>query len=168
MFVVPRRSRRALLLLALRPTWTAAGEQSCSASKGPLPYTLLAKWQQSPDSWLLRYSLPEGRRYLGEDPTLPTCVKVLFANGTDEHTGESKALEKSYSPVSHPATERFVDYIVKSYPPRSVLGHPSNSSRQHCHFHAGHYATDVSPASILTSHVRCLVPAGRRGRQVPV
>ena len=81
-------------MLALRSSSSAA-EQACSASDSPLPYTLTAKRQLSPDSYLLRYSLPKGRRRLGEDPTLPTCIKVFYPDGTDEKTGEAKPLEKS-------------------------------------------------------------------------
>ena len=60
---------------------------------------------------------PPPRRYLGEDPELPTCIKVAFPHGTDE-AGAPKVLEKSYSPVSHPATEGEVELLVKGYPPR--------------------------------------------------
>jgi cytochrome-b5 reductase len=115
------RGRNAILMLALRSSSSAA-EQACSASDSPLPYTLTAKRQLSPDSYLLRYSLPKGRRRLGEDPTLPTCIKVFYPDGTDEKTGEAKPLEKSYSPVTHPSVEGFVELIVKSYPPRAGGG----------------------------------------------
>jgi NAD(P)H-flavin reductase len=112
------RSRRALLLVALRASSTLASEQSCSAVKGPLPYTLQQKWTLSHDSFLLRFSLPPARRFLGSDLALPTCIKVLYPNGADEKTGQPRPLEKSYSPVSHPATEGFMDLVVKAYAPR--------------------------------------------------
>lgn len=117
--------RGALLLIALRSSSSAtATEQACSsstasiASSAALPYTLAEKRQLSPDSYWLRYSLPPGRLRLGDDPTLPTCIKLLYPNGTDEKTAKPKPLEKSYSPVSHPGTEGFMDLIVKAYPPR--------------------------------------------------
>ena len=115
-----RRGRRhVLMLIALRASSsTATSEQSCAASDAPLPFKLTHKWQQSPDSWLLRYALPPGKKWLGDDHFVPTCVKVLFADGTDAKTGEPKPLEKSYSPVSHPQVEGFFDLIVKGYPPR--------------------------------------------------
>eukprot|EP00316_Scyphosphaera_apsteinii_P010078 CAMPEP_0119306402 /NCGR_PEP_ID=MMETSP1333-20130426/7176_1 /TAXON_ID=418940 /ORGANISM="Scyphosphaera apsteinii, Strain RCC1455" /LENGTH=247 /DNA_ID=CAMNT_0007309703 /DNA_START=329 /DNA_END=1072 /DNA_ORIENTATION=- len=54
---------------------------------------------------------------LRNDTTLPTCIKVVHPNGTDE-SGQPKVLEKSYSPVSHPAAKGVVDLVVKSYEPR--------------------------------------------------
>ena len=65
---------------------------------------------------MLRFALPPSRQFLGDDPSLPTCIKVGF-NGTDE-AGKSKLLEKSYSPVSHPARENELELLVKAYPPR--------------------------------------------------
>ena len=102
--------------IASAPAATAAGA-SCSAAEGLLPFTLLEKTQQSPDSWLLRFKLPPGKRWLGEDTTLPTCIKVLHPNGTNAKD-PSAPLEKSYSPVSHPQTEDTVDLVVKAYEPR--------------------------------------------------
>ena len=122
MLVAATRRSRVLLLLALRNSYSLASEEACSVAKGPLPYTLLSKSQQSPDSFLLRYALPPGRRWLGEDLTLPTCIKVLYPNGTDEKTAEPKPLEKSYSPVSHPSAEHHVDLVVKAYEPRAGGG----------------------------------------------
>jgi len=122
MLCFPRGRSRALLLLALRSSSASASEQACSASESPLQYALTEKRQLSPDSYLLRYALPEGRRRLGEDASLPTCIKVLYPDGTDEKTGKPKALEKSYSPVSHPGADGFMDLIVKSYPPRAGGG----------------------------------------------
>ena len=112
------RGRRALLLVALRASSTVASEQSCSAVKGPLPYTLQQKTRLSHDSFLLQFSLPSSHKFLGSDASLPTCIKVLYPNGTDEKTNLPKPLEKSYSPVSHPRSEGFVDLVVKAYEPR--------------------------------------------------
>jgi len=115
------RSRGVLgLCLSTASRCYAAAEPAasfCSANDGHLPFTLLSKAQTAPDSWLLRFALPPPRRYLGEDPTLPTCIKVAFPDGTDE-AGAPKVLEKSYSPVSHPATEGEVELLVKGYAPR--------------------------------------------------
>ena len=105
-------SRR--MLAASLTTASVPPADTCSAA-GSLPYTLTNKTRLSPDSWLLRFALP--RRYLGDDPSLPTCLKVLHPEGTDE-AGRPKRLEKSYSPVSHPATEGSVDLVVKAYEPR--------------------------------------------------
>ena len=116
--------RASVIMIAMRsasastPAGTAVAGQSCAAEAGPLPYTLRSKWKKGRDSWLLRFELPLERRYLGEDLSLPTCLKVLYPNGTDEKTGEPKPLEKSYSPVSHPSADGFVDLLVKAYPPR--------------------------------------------------
>lgn len=112
----------------LAATWRSsstvmAKEGTCEASNSPLLYKLTAKRRLSPDSYLLRYSLPVGRQQLGEDPTLPTCIKVLYPNGTDEKTGLSgNPLEKSYSPVSHPAVEGYMELVVKSYAERDGGG----------------------------------------------
>lgn len=108
---------RMLTLLGASSTIAAVVETSCAAAPHALQYTLLHKVQQSPNSWLLRFSLPPPRRFLGDDLTLPTCIKVLYPNGTDE-AGNPRRLEKSYSPVSHPADEGVVDLVVKAYPPR--------------------------------------------------
>jgi NAD(P)H-flavin reductase len=42
---------------------------------------------------------------------------VAYPDGTDE-AGTPTVLEKSYSPVSHPALEGVVDLLVKAYVPR--------------------------------------------------
>lgn len=111
-----RRPTIGVLVFAMRAASSSRAE-SCSASNAPLPYTLRQKWQQSHDSWLLRFDLPPSRRWLDEDTSLPTCIKVLYPNGTDE-AGAPKPLEKSYSPVSHPSAEGYVDLLVKAYTPR--------------------------------------------------
>eukprot|EP00566_Odontella_aurita_P036291 CAMPEP_0113554448 /NCGR_PEP_ID=MMETSP0015_2-20120614/16154_1 /TAXON_ID=2838 /ORGANISM="Odontella" /LENGTH=278 /DNA_ID=CAMNT_0000455589 /DNA_START=175 /DNA_END=1011 /DNA_ORIENTATION=+ /assembly_acc=CAM_ASM_000160 len=82
----------------------------------PPSYTLAQKWQVSPNSWVLRFQLPEGEEHLGPDPTLPTCIAVHH-NGTDE-SGSPAVLKKSYSPISHPSREGEFDLLVKSYEPR--------------------------------------------------
>ena len=95
---------------------SGATPQSCSAAPLTVPsYTLTQKWQQSPDSWLLRFALPSDRKYLGNDPTLPTCISVHHNDTTSD---TSKMLKKSYSPVSHPSTVGFFDLLVKAYPLR--------------------------------------------------
>ena len=122
-----RRTGCALLVLALRQCSSTAAsavaaQESCAAASGPLAYTLTHKERLSRDSFRLRYGLPEGRTRLGEGATVPTCIKVLFPNGTDEKSGKPKPLEKSYSPTSHPAAHGHVELIVKSYPPRAGGG----------------------------------------------
>ena len=79
------------------------------------PYKLLHKTRLSPDSYLLQYQIL-GRNILGNDPEIPTCVKVDYPDGTDAKTGAPKVLSKSYSPVSHPNVHGKFDLIVKSYP----------------------------------------------------
>eukprot|EP00977_Amphora_coffeiformis_P023549 scaffold13558_cov177-Amphora_coffeaeformis.AAC.3 len=80
-------------------------------------YKLLNKTKLSRDSCLLRFQVPESRRILGTDPTLPTCLKVDFPLGTDEVTGQHPVvLSKSYSPISHPAVEGYFELVVKEYP----------------------------------------------------
>eukprot|EP00567_Pseudictyota_dubia_P014959 CAMPEP_0197463226 /NCGR_PEP_ID=MMETSP1175-20131217/61235_1 /TAXON_ID=1003142 /ORGANISM="Triceratium dubium, Strain CCMP147" /LENGTH=62 /DNA_ID=CAMNT_0042998933 /DNA_START=66 /DNA_END=250 /DNA_ORIENTATION=+ len=61
----------------------AGGAPACVSSvaapgKSGVPsYILKQKWRTSPDSWVLRFQLPDGQRHLGpDDPTLPTCISV--------------------------------------------------------------------------------------------
>ena len=92
---------------------------SCNADNSSSSlYTLTSKRKLSPNSYLLRYSLPTGRKNLSDDLTIPTCIKILYPDGTDAKTGNARPLEKSYSPVSHPNVEGYMDLIVKAYPPR--------------------------------------------------
>jgi len=86
----------------------------CNVNGGPQAFTLVQKWKQSPNAWVLRFSLPT--KYLGDDPTLPTCIAVHY-NGTAV-SGESEVLKKSYSPISHPSAEGTFDLLVKAYPPQ--------------------------------------------------
>jgi cytochrome-b5 reductase len=97
-----------------------------------LPYALLEKKQTAPDSWLLTFSLPEPFRLLGFDGTLPTGIKVHHPAGTDGE-GKPAPLEKSYSPVSHPATVGTMELLVKEYEhrPAGGLGHYLCSMKAH-------------------------------------
>ncbi|CAE7558164.1 CBR2 [Symbiodinium natans] len=61
---------------------------------------------------LLRFAVPGGKPLGGYDRSAPTGVKVQMADG------EGSILEKSYSPISHPAQVGFFDLLVRSYPPR--------------------------------------------------
>jgi len=88
-----------------------------AVAKSKQSYKLLTKKQLSHDSFLLRYSLPEGRAILGTDPILPTCIKVDYQPKDNE-----KALSKSYSPVTHPGQTDYFDLVVKSYPYREGGG----------------------------------------------
>jgi len=102
------------VVTAVNPAPTST--QSCSSSSMAVPlYPLVDKWRQSHDSWLLRFALPPGRKYLGNDPSLPTCISVHHNSSFDE---DDKPLKKSYSPVSHPAAEGIFDLLVKSYRPQ--------------------------------------------------
>merc|ERR1719265_1572972 len=73
------------------------------------PYPLLSQRSASPDSKVLRFGVPDGSCLGGAGRTAPTGVKVQLP-GT--------SLEKSYSPVSHPAEKGTFDLLVKAYPPR--------------------------------------------------
>lgn len=74
---------------------------------GFLPYRLLEGLDVSPDTRLLRYALPGGVESL-EALGVPAGVKVR-----KEILGQ--LLDKSYSPVSHPAAKGFVELLVKRY-----------------------------------------------------
>eukprot|EP00586_Coscinodiscus_wailesii_P005794 CAMPEP_0172483172 /NCGR_PEP_ID=MMETSP1066-20121228/10053_1 /TAXON_ID=671091 /ORGANISM="Coscinodiscus wailesii, Strain CCMP2513" /LENGTH=301 /DNA_ID=CAMNT_0013246885 /DNA_START=132 /DNA_END=1037 /DNA_ORIENTATION=- len=110
----------------------------------PQTFTLEQKWQSSPDSWLLRFSLPptvlDRRPHLGPDPNIPTCVSVFF-DGTSAKTGEPKQLKKSYSPVSHPSAKGSFDLLVKAYPPRPGGG-------------VGAYICDVAPGDAIVAKLK--------------
>ena len=131
----PQKAHRSMLLRSitqsarLRSIWAAttvlcnvaaassAPSQSCSisSSMAALPsYPLVDKWRLSHDSWLLRFSLPSDRKYLGDDPTLPTCISVHH-NSSLNH---GELLKKSYSPISHPATLGIFYLLVKAYTPQ--------------------------------------------------
>jgi len=92
---------------------------SCQTTKmGVSSYPLLEKWQQSHDSWLLRFGLPTDQKFLGTDPRLPTCISVHHDSSLlDKDNNQVGLLKKSYSPISHPATERTFDLLVKAYTP---------------------------------------------------
>jgi cytochrome-b5 reductase len=114
--------RVGALMAMVRPlSSSSASSNACSAVADLMPYTLIHRTRLSTDSFLLRFSLPKPFETLADDPNLPTCIKVAFANGTDE-AGSPKVLEKSYSPVSHPATKGSVELVVKAYPPRAGGG----------------------------------------------
>ena len=105
-------------------TCISGSSRTASTEAAAVPtYPLVEKWRQSNDSWLLRFALPPERKYLGDDPTLPTCISVHHNTTSttaeaDSVSSTGRLLKKSYSPVSHPATVGFFDLLVKSYPPR--------------------------------------------------
>lgn len=86
---------------------SSSAPQSRTANIFPrFRFRLLERRAASPDSWMLRFALPHGLRTLTPDPTQPTGLKVL-------HNG----VEKSYSPISHPAEQGICDLLVKHYAP---------------------------------------------------
>lgn len=116
--------------------------QSVAKATSPMveqSYKLLQKTKLSHDSFLLRYEI-EGRKILGLDPTIPTCVKVSYPHGTDK-SGKSKVLSKSYSPISHPNTVGYFDLIVKSYEERPGGG-------------VGKYICDMEVGTTITGTVK--------------
>jgi len=100
---------------------SAISSATGSAPQTLQPYKLLAKQQTSPDSAILRFALPETRPLLGNDPDVPTCIKVKYTHTVDdEHSADepstSDSYSKSYSPISHPSTPGYFELLVKSYP----------------------------------------------------
>lgn len=69
-------------------------------------FRLLSRCAASADSWLLRFALPPGWSTPPGAAQIPTGIKVLH-----------HSVEKSYSPVSHPAHQT-LDLLVKHYSPR--------------------------------------------------
>eukprot|EP00927_Polykrikos_kofoidii_P064915 TRINITY_DN60723_c0_g1_i1.p1 TRINITY_DN60723_c0_g1~~TRINITY_DN60723_c0_g1_i1.p1 ORF type:complete len:303 (+),score=14.28 TRINITY_DN60723_c0_g1_i1:65-973(+) len=109
-----------LPLRRLRTVLCNMGIASANSWSSDVPsYLLLEKWQQSQDSWLLRFSLPEEKRgtHLGNSPILPTCISVHH-----HEIASGKTLKKSYSPVSHPASVGYFDLLVKAYTPQAGGG----------------------------------------------
>ena len=105
-----------------------------NVSIGAEQYRLIQRKELSPDSFLLRFSLPTTVKTsassptistLGPDPTIPTCISITLPKGTDVYGNgnpTNRDISKSYSPISHPATRGFFDLIVKAYPPREGGG----------------------------------------------
>ncbi|KAL7541467.1 hypothetical protein ACHAXR_012300 [Thalassiosira sp. AJA248-18] len=133
--IINQRARRRYICLAtilcraVTSSASASGSSSnnaaCTSPTTPemKMYPLIDKWRQSQDSWLLRFALPPDQKYLGSDPSLPTCISVhhdskLTYNEDDNNNKPVGLLKKSYSPVSHPATVGTFDLLVKSYPPQ--------------------------------------------------
>ena len=105
-------ARKRYFILATSAIFKSATATTClsTTQMAVTSFPLLDKWQQSHNTWLLRFGLPEDQKILGKDPLLPTCISVQ----QDSQVG---LLRKSYSPVSHPATKGTFDLLVKSYPP---------------------------------------------------
>lgn len=96
-------------MLSTRFRAAATASVAKAADVGFQPYKLLFKSEVSPNSALLRFGLPGGEQLGGVGRTAPTGVKVQLPR---------TSLEKSYSPVSHPATVGSFDLLVKAYPLR--------------------------------------------------
>ncbi|CAK9076960.1 unnamed protein product [Durusdinium trenchii] len=77
------------------------------------PFELLWKRNLTPSASLLRFAVADGLPLGGHGRTAPTGVKVHVP---------ATGLEKSYSPVSHPAQAGSFDLLVKAYPPRAGGG----------------------------------------------
>mmetsp|Transcript_18527 Transcript_18527/g.22695 ORF Transcript_18527/g.22695 Transcript_18527/m.22695 type:complete len:155 (-) Transcript_18527:1220-1684(-) len=95
---------------------SAISSATGSAPQTLQPYKLLAKQQTSHDSAILRFALPETRPLLGNDPDVPTCIKVKYTHDDDASAETSDSYSKSYSPISHPSTPGYFELLVKSYP----------------------------------------------------
>ena len=109
----------ALCNLAAAQSSSATCSTTSRRMSSTTSYPLVAKYRQSHDSWLLRFSLPEDRKHLGDDPALPTCISVHHNSTLLDDDGKLVGLlKKSYSPVSHPATVGTFDLLVKSYAPQ--------------------------------------------------
>ena len=82
-------------------------------------YKLIQKTRLSHDSCLLRFALPSTESAtLGDDPALPTCIKITLPadTGVGAETNKEKAVvSKSYSPISHPSARGYFELVVKSY-----------------------------------------------------
>jgi cytochrome-b5 reductase len=89
---------------------------------------------------------------------LPTCIKVIYNPKDDDDADDEekttpggemtttvvrarhhRRLEKSYSPISHPAVGGYFDLIVKSYPPSSRTRGGGGVGRYLCDMSIGEY-----------------------------
>jgi cytochrome-b5 reductase len=106
------RAPRSISTSLLLPINTMDIEKSLHRSDddGIINFSLTEKWPTSPDSYVLRFALPDEHPTLGRPA--PSSVKLCMF---DEAAG--KTIEKSYSPVSHEDTQGFFDLLVKSYEP---------------------------------------------------
>ena len=104
------RRRKSALLLLMRAV-QARAEHACPAVPGVAEYSLLRKWPAGNQSFVLRFTLPEGESPLGW-----RGVKAFL--DADNESGNPATLEKSYSPISRPSVEGNFDLLVKHYPPR--------------------------------------------------
>eukprot|EP00435_Cladocopium_sp_Y103_P010672 s2187_g2.t1 len=77
------------------------------------PFELLWKCRVTPSASVLRFCVADGLPLGGLGRTAPTGVKVRMP---------STEVEKSYSPVTHPAKAGSFDLLVKAYPPREGGG----------------------------------------------
>jgi len=107
----PAHLRLQSVLSQLSASRTAATQAAPSDYQ---PYTLTHRTQISPDSCQLRFRLPEGMHTL--DASLPSCLKVKKAYPVSNSA--PVILDKSYSPVSLPTADGYVEFIVKGYPAR--------------------------------------------------
>src|SRR6056300_675946 len=82
---------------ALLQVAKTSSSSSCPTKMGVLSFPLIEKWQQSHDSWLLRFGLPEDRKILGNDPLIPTCISVHHNSSLlDQNNNKVGLLKKSY------------------------------------------------------------------------
>ena len=115
----------ALLVRQIAAATTAAATPTTTGEDCAVPvvpregfheYELLSSVTISEDTKLLRFALPDDMPTLGLP--LPSCLKVKL------QLDESVVLDKSYSPISLPDQARWVELLVKGYPPRPA-GHPA-------------------------------------------
>jgi len=81
----------------------------CQFTKKPIPATLLSKIQISPDSYVLRFGLPDSSKPLG----LSTCACILAAITPD---GDEEAVVRPYTPISTNRDIGTFDLLIKAYP----------------------------------------------------
>lgn len=115
-----------LLTLIQFPPPHAAASSSSTTNMAPncLPpeatqfYKIINNTKVSSDSNLLTVALPEGRKYLGCDHKIPTCIAISKKEDQDDDGSKTNILKKSYSPITHPSQPDSFQLLVKSYPPR--------------------------------------------------
>ena len=113
-------------LIHLPPSHAAASSSSttnmapnCLPPEVTQLYKIINNTKVSSDSNILTVALPDGRKYLGWDDKIPTCIAISKKEEQDGDDGnKTNILKKSYSPITHPSQPDTFQLLVKSYPPR--------------------------------------------------
>lgn len=98
--------------LSSPPVQALAPVGQCQFNDSFTPVTLLAKYEVSPTSYVLRFGLPDDKKSLG----LSTCACLLAgAPIGEEKDGEKQLVIRPYTPISTNALDGAFDLLIKKY-----------------------------------------------------